>query len=82
MESVAHSPVSDMGEDTELYRVLGRIEGKIDSIHIRQETQDKAVDELSKRVTSLERNMAWWAGGAAALGAVAGYVLQVVKLIQ
>lgn len=71
-----------MGDDTELYRVLGRIEGKIDSIHIRQETQAKDLDDVIKRVTALERSMAWWAGGAAAIGAAIGYILQVVKVIQ
>lgn len=71
-----------MTEDTELYRVLGRIEGKIDSIHIRQETQAKDIDDVIKRVTALERSMAWWAGGAAAIGAAVGYLLQVLKFIQ
>lgn len=71
-----------MGDETELYRVLGRIEGKIDSIHIRQETQAKDLDDVIKRVTALERSMAWWAGGAAAIGAAIGYILQVVKVIQ
>lgn len=71
-----------MGDDTELYRVLGRIEGKIDSIHIRQETQAKDLNDVIKRVTALERSMAWWAGGAAAIGAAIGYILQVVKVIQ
>jgi hypothetical protein len=71
-----------MGDETELYRVLGRIEGKIDSIHIRQDTQAKDLDDVIKRVTTLEKNLAWWAGGAAAIGAAVGYILQVVKFIQ
>jgi DNA-binding FrmR family transcriptional regulator len=71
-----------MGEDTELYRVLGRIEGKIDAIHVRQESQAKDLDDVIKRVTALEKSMAWWAGGAAAIGAVIGYLLQVLKIVQ
>ncbi len=70
-----------MPEDTELYRVLGRIEGKIDSIHIRQDTQAKDLDSAINRITALEKSMAWWAGGAAAIGAGLGYVLQVMKVI-
>lgn len=69
-----------MTEDTELYRVLGRIEGKIDSIHIRQETQAKDIDNVINRITAVEKSLAWWSGGAAALGAIAGYLFQFLKI--
>jgi hypothetical protein len=69
-----------MSDETDLYLCLGRIEGKIDAIHIRQETQAADITAIVIRVTQIEKRMAWWAGGAAAVGALIGYVIQLLKL--
>jgi len=52
-------------------RALGRIEGKLDDLLDSREDQEK-------RIRALESKSAWMAGAAAAVGAVAGILWNIL----
>ena len=54
----------------ELLLLLGRIDGKMDSVLLRLEHNDKIHDELDERITSLERWKSYILGVAAVLSAL------------
>lgn len=54
----------------ELLLLLGRIDGKMDSVLLRLEHNDKIHDELDKRLTALERWRAYILGMTAILSAI------------
>lgn len=49
--------------DTELYRSLGRIEGKIDELSGQVEQQNQQIEELKKDVEDINKQAARWKGG-------------------
>lgn len=56
----------------ELYLMLGRMEGKLDSL-IASHNESKADhDKLATRVSSLEKSRSWLMGAAATVGALSG----------
>lgn len=57
--------------DVNVARALGRIEGKLDDVLESREDQEK-------RIRALEGKSAWMAGAAAAVGAVAGILWNVL----
>ena len=63
-----------MEPDTELHRALGRIDGKLDGVALRQDAERDARIVLEKRVTKLEEaqasygnKLAYWGGALAVL---------------
>ncbi|NJL70250.1 MAG: hypothetical protein HC888_00955 [Candidatus Competibacteraceae bacterium] len=54
----------------ELLLLLGRIDGKMDSVLLRLEHNDKIHDDLDKRLTSLEKWRAYILGVAAVISAL------------
>ncbi|WP_209316499.1 hypothetical protein [Haematospirillum jordaniae] len=62
-------------EDPKMLLLLGRIDGKLDSVLsnlARHETELTALDE---RVTKLERGLAWFHGVYAVASAITGFLL-------
>ena len=54
-------------DDRELLMLVARIDAKLDMALQRQDQQDARIDEVSKRVTHLEKARAWLLGGVAAI---------------
>jgi hypothetical protein len=68
-----------MNEQDNLHLIVGRVEGKIDSLLAAVTRQDERHDALSKRVSSLERWRSYTLGASAAIGAIISVVLHFLK---
>ena len=64
-----------MGDMTEIHRALGRIEGKLDGFDERFER----LDNVEKRVGSLEGWRKWMMGAQAAVLAVFAVFIRLIK---
>tara|TARA_R110002096_G_scaffold358045_2_gene551209 strand:+ start:196 stop:405 length:210 start_codon:yes stop_codon:yes gene_type:complete len=64
--------------DNEILIALGRLEGKVDALIARQAIHDEELDRHDKRLRDLEQSKSWLLGIAAAVGAVAGFVINYV----
>ena len=63
----------------DIMRSLGNIEGQLTGIHSKLDTQHGRLNNHGERISRVERKLAWYAGAAGAFGAVAGYVISVIK---
>ena len=74
-----------MAEDTEfpqIYRVLGRLESKVDSLLEENHRFEQILKETSNRVSKLEHDRALVFGAASVLGVIGSAVIWVIsKLI-
>ena len=59
---------------TDIYRAIGRLEGKLDSFLKLAEQNKAELASVEKRVASLERAKGWLIGLAAGLGLAAGSI--------
>lgn len=64
--------------DNEILIALGRLEGKVDALITRQAVHDEELDRHDKRLRELEQSKSWLLGAAAAAGAVAGFVINLI----
>lgn len=64
-----------MDDTQEILLALGRLEGKVEALLQMQSNQDKALNDLDKRVRLLEQGKAAFYGGAAVIGASAAAVI-------
>ena len=75
-----------MAEDTEFpqkYRVLGRLESKVDSLLEENHRFEQILKETSNRVSKLEHDRALVFGAASVLGVIGSAVIWVIsKLIS
>jgi len=72
-----------MNEDAEIYRVLGRLESKVDSLLEENHRFEQILKETSNRVSKLEHDRALVFGAASVLGIIGGAVIWVIsKLIS
>ena len=75
-----------MAEDTEfphIYRVLGRLESKVDSLLEENHRFEQILKETSNRVSKLEHDRALVFGAASVLGVIGSAVIWVIsKLIS
>ncbi len=62
--------------ETDLHRAVGRIEGKLDSVIDMLTTGNARHDGFDKRVAAVEKKQAWYSGAAAAVGAIAAYLVK------
>lgn len=67
----------DMPESLEY--VLGRIEGKLDAVILRQQEHDSQLEQHNQRISGLEK---WKAGVVAVAAAVSAIIASVVRLIH
>jgi hypothetical protein len=58
----------------DIYHRLGKLESKVDHILDKLSDGARKMDDLDKRVSSLEKLKAWGLGAAAAIGFVAAMV--------
>ena len=75
-----------MAEDTEfpqIYRVLGRLDSKVDSLLEENHRFEQILKETSNRVSKLEHDRALVFGAASVLGVIGSAVIWVIsKLIS
>lgn len=64
-------------DENKILLLLGRLEGKVDSILKTQASYDHKISQLDRRMNHLERIQAYWAGGAALLGIITGIGIQI-----
>ena len=64
--------------DNEILIALGRLEGKVDALITRQSLHDEELDRHDKRLRELEQSKSWLIGAAAASGAFAGFIMNLV----
>lgn len=62
----------------QLMEKLARVEGKLDTFLKQMETQDNRTTALEVRTRKVENRQHWYAGVTAAIGAIAGYALELV----
>jgi len=64
--------------DNEILMALGRLEGKVDALIARQAIHDEELDRHDKRIRDLEQSRSWLLGGAAVVGAVAAFIINMI----
>ena len=67
--------MSDNLVDTELYRVLGRLESKVDSLLEENRRLETLMGDSSKRIDRLEKDRAIMNGAASVLGVIGSAVI-------
>ena len=70
-----------MNDDTEIYRVLGRLESKVDSLLIENRRFESILNESSKRINRLEHDRTMVYGAAAVLGVIGSAVIWVISKV-
>jgi hypothetical protein len=60
--------------ENKILLLLGRLEGKVDSLLKVQAQLEEKLLKADQRIRSLERCQSYWAGAAAFLGALVGFV--------
>jgi len=70
-----------MNDDTEIYRVLGRLESKVDSLLIENRRFESILNESSKRINRLEHDRTMVYGAATVLGVIGSAVIWVISKI-
>ena len=71
-----------MHDDPEIYRVLGRLESKVDSLLDENHRFEKMMKETANRVSKLEHDRALVFGAASVLGVIGGAVIWVISKIM
>jgi hypothetical protein len=70
---------SQHNPDPALVLILGRIEGQLGTYMKFMETLQEKHDSLESRVRGIENFKFWIIGAAAAVGGIAGFVVDLVK---
>ena len=71
--------MSDNLVDTELYRVLGRLESKVDSLLEENRRLETLMGDSSKRIDRLEKDRAIMNGAASVLGVIGSAVIWITS---
>lgn len=58
----------------ELYLMMGRLEGKMDTVLSRTSSQEHRIGNCEERIGKLEKSKMWLVGLAAGFGAAAGHL--------
>ena len=62
----------------EILLALGRLEGKVDSLITTQAVHNEELGRHDKRLRHLEQSTSWGLGAAAAIGAVASIIVNMI----
>mgnify|MGYP003136190208 CR=1 FL=1 len=62
----------------EILLALGRLEGKVDSLITQQAAHNEELARHDTRIRSLEQSKSWLLGAAAAAGAVASFLVNLI----
>ena len=65
--------------DNEMYLILGRLEGKLDSVMAITEKQWDTIEKHDSRITKLEKDRHMVYGAAAVLGVIGSVVIWVIS---
>ena len=68
-----------MNADPEIYRVLGRLESKVDSLLDENHRFEDIIKETAGRVSKLEHDRALVFGAASVLGVIGGAVIWIIS---
>ena len=71
-----------MNDDTEIYRVLGRLESKVDSLLTENSRFESILNESSKRINRLEHDRTMVYGAAAVLGVIGSAVIWIISKLM
>tara|TARA_R100001244_G_C5066372_1_gene110208 strand:+ start:23 stop:244 length:222 start_codon:yes stop_codon:yes gene_type:complete len=71
-----------MNADTEIYRVLGRLESKVDSLLDENHRFEDIIKETAGRVSKLEHDRALVFGAASVLGVIGGAVIWIISKVM
>ena len=71
-----------MNADPEIYRVLGRLESKVDSLLDENHRFEDIIKETAGRVSKLEHDRALVFGAASILGVIGGAVIWVISKVM
>jgi|TARA_B100000315_G_C14486487_1_gene545440 hypothetical protein len=72
-----------MNDNTEIYRVLGRLESKVDSLLEENRRFENTMKDANKRITRLEHDRTMVYGAATVLGVIGSAVIWIIsKLIS
>ena len=58
--------------------LLGRLEGKVDALLNTQGAYEQKLGFLEKRLNTLERGQAYWAGGIAVISVLVGWAIKMM----
>ena len=72
-------PDKELILQTDVYLILGRLEGKLDSVMTITEKQWESIDQHDKRLKRLERDKSLVYGAAAVLGLLGSLVIWVIS---
>ena len=58
--------------------LLGRLEGKVDALLNTQGITEQKLGFLEKRLNTVERSQAYWAGGIAVISVLIGWAIKII----
>ena len=71
-----------MNDNTEIYRVLGRLESKVDSLLEENRRFENTMKDANKRITRLEHDKTRVYGAAAVLGVIGSAVIWIISKLM
>ena len=67
-------------KNSDLMLAIGNLQGTIRGIDDKLDDHKDRMNSHSKRIGTVERHQAWWAGAAASVGAIAGILAKKMGL--
>ena len=71
-----------MNDNTEIYRVLGRLESKVDSLLEENRRFENTMKDANKRITRLEHDRKMVYGAATVLGVIGSAVIWIISKLM
>jgi hypothetical protein len=62
-----------MSDLAEIHRIVGQIEGKVDSLIERHDARDRTDEKRDARLRTVENRQHWYSGAGAIVGVLLGY---------
>lgn len=62
--------------NADILLAVGNLQGTAEGIKDKLDSHEKRMDSHSGRIGKIERRQAWWAGGAAGVGAIIALLLK------
>ena len=71
-----------MNDNTEIYRVLGRLESKVDSLLEENRRFENTMKDANKRISQLEHDRTMVYGAATVLGVIGSAVIWIISKLM
>ena len=62
--------------ENQIMLALGRLEGKVDAMLTKQQSQDEALEKHDRRIRILEQSPSWLLGASAIIGASVSFLMK------